>query len=444
MQLPAIDQNICGAWTQLEREFYNKMPFFFLKGESDRRKRWPIYQKLLGSVPWKPNQGPTMRRIGSEPSPVIRQSAYPQRIYTERVTADVFATRERIMDAYIYEHKFVSTNFNFVPEFTDFMKHTNAAIEDINRQIITYEDIFYRTMLLDKAPRIYIAGIGLVDAPTAIGNAAGTQADSKTLAWWAAQIATLLGATDGSLTITELFKALNCLENDIGASPFDGSGTQRMDSMPLDGRYLLVIDGQAYNQFIGDPWTTDNRPLNMNIITDNFKGDIFGRIRARIEPQSKRLGLVTTAGLTAAVEYAPETIQLDTARDNYGQTIPNPSYTNIGPGSVITTSSPYQLAFLFGKNVGDSIDVGPPPAEFVGRKSRKEFEGMQWNGKTYLTDNFLVNCVDANGTSTVETNSWGEYLRAQAAATFGVSLFNAQNCLPILFKRRVGIGNAST
>lgn len=445
MNLPALDQNICGAWTQQQTDTYNKSPFFFMKKEIDTRKSWLTFQKLLGSISWKPNQGDTMRVVGAEPTPVLRQTAYPTRIHTGTVTADVIAYRERKMDAFVYEHNFVTPHFYFVPEWTDFMKHIDETITNVNRQIVIYEDTFYRTMLTDKAPYIYIAGIGLVPSPTGIGNAAGDAGGSKTNAWWVNQIVALLGVPEGYLSFSELFKVLNDAENSIGMSPFDGSGTPRMDSTSLDGRYLLIGHNEVWNNFVNDPWTKENRPLNMDIVTGPFKGDIFGRIRFRHERWARRFN-IDTENPSALLSYAPETVELNTAAENFGQTQPNLQYTQIVPNpdaNQIQECSPYELAYLVGRTPGDSIDVGPPPAEFTRSMPAGEGVKMNWNGKTYLTKDFLIPCTDANGVATVEMNSWGRYARGQATATLGVSLFNNRNFLPILFKRRVGINTVT-
>lgn len=433
MQLPAIDQNSCGAWTQQQTDTYNKLPFYFMKGEVDTRKSWLVFQKLLGSIPWKPNQSDTMRRVGAEPTPVMRQTAYPNRIHTTRPLADIISYRERKLDAFVYMQDFLTPHFWFVPEWTDFMRHIDETVENVNRQITIYEDIFYRTMLTDKAPFVYVVGVGLVAAPTAIGNAAGTGALSKTLAWWSAQMNALLGVAEGYLTFSELFKILNSFEDEVGATPFDGSGTPRMDSAPLDGRFLLVGGSQVWNNFVDDPWVKENRPLSMNIVTEGFKGDLFGRIRYRAERWPRRFAFTAVVdGQQTAASYEPETIELSPNRDDFGRTIPNPLYTGVA-------NSPYEVAYLVGRSPGDSIDVGPPPPEFTRNMSVGDGTKMNWNGKTYLTKNFLVPCADVDGNPTIEANSFGRYLRGQATASLGISVFNAQNFLPILFKRRIGI-----
>ena len=63
------------------------------------------------------------------------------------------------------------------------------------------------------------------------------------------------------------------------------------DSSPLNQKYCLVTSGEAWNNFVDDPWIKENRPLNMNIVTDGFKGDLWGRIRTKLERYSLRFGI---------------------------------------------------------------------------------------------------------------------------------------------------------
>ena len=136
--LPGLDQNICAKWNQLQVDFYNKLPIYFAKFNSEFRKDWERWQKLVpGRFKWQPNMGDTMRRIAQERSPIIRQEAHPELI-TDRPTADVYYTRERTNDVKIYRHRFVSRDFHFYPEFADFYQHIQYETEDLQRQINNY------------------------------------------------------------------------------------------------------------------------------------------------------------------------------------------------------------------------------------------------------------------------------------------------------------------
>lgn len=432
MQLPAIDQNICAQWTQQANDLYNKLPYYFMEGQAQYRKWWATWPKLLGSVAWKPNMGDTMRTVVAEPTPVMRQQAFPELLNTTPLT-DVVNYRERKLDSKPRWQDFVSPHFNWLPEFQDFMKHIDRTVENINKQTIMFENIFYRTQIWHRSPYVYIAGVGLVDAPTGEGNSAGTS--GKTNAWIGGQLASLAGATDGSLSLAELFKALNAFEQEIGATPYEGSGTPGADSSPLNERYALVQSGESWNNFFNDPWIKENRPLGMNIVTDNFKGDLFGRIRSKIEKYP--FNIKADANFVPSFPV-PELIEEDPNREDFGRTKPNPDYSK-------PSNSPYAVAWLLGGGSYDMIEVGPPPSEFTRNLPLGEFSKMNWNGKAQLTKNFLVPCSPTGGggnTINYDTNSFGRYLRAQATVTVGCRQTNPQNVLPIIYKRRIGINSA--
>jgi hypothetical protein len=427
MDLPAIDQNICGAWTEQQLTFYNALPFYFMEGQAQYRKRWPTWSKILsGKVAWKPQMGDTMRTVVAEPTPILRQQAFPNLLNVSPLT-DVVNYRERKLDSKPRWQDFVSPHFNFYPEFTDFMRHIDRTLENITKQISQFEEVFIRTNMFHRSPYIYVAGVGLVDAPTGEGNAAGTS--GKTTAWLQAQMAALAGTADGYLTLETLFKALNEFEQTVGATPFDGSGTPGGDSSPLNERFCLVQSAESWNNFVNDPWTKENRPLNMNIVTDSFKGDLFGRIRSKLESTPMRYAL--------DVDFSPslpnpELIELNTDREDYQRTKPNPAYAKV-------VNAPVEVAFLVGGPNYDGIEVGPPPSEFTRDLSQGDAIKMSWNGKPYMNKNFLVPCLNGDGSVQYDANSFGRFLRLQATATVGVRAVNPQNILPIIFKRRVGI-----
>lgn len=418
--LPGLDQNICAKWNQLQVDFYNKLPIYFAKFNADFRKDWERWQKLVpGRFKWQPNMGDTMRRIAQERSPIIRQEAHPELI-TERPTADVYYTRERSHDVKIYRHRFVSRDFHFYPEFADFYQHIQYETEDLQRQINNYYELFIRTRAYHLAPYVYIAGVGLVDALTGIPNSAGTA--GKTNAWIQEQ----LSKNVGYLSLEELFKVLSSAETDVGMTPYEGSGKPGGESKPLDQRFCLVTGSETWNNFVSDPWTKENRPLNMNIVTDQFKGDLFGKIRCMLE--ARPLNYVRAANGTVSLP-APETVSEDAARAvELYRTRPLPDYAR---------NAQYTVSYLVGGNFGSIMEVGAPPSMFT--KSVEDGMAMNWNGKITVNKNFLTQCKDADGNTQLDTNSWGEWLRLQAQLTMGYAPDNAFNILPIYHKRRVGI-----
>lgn len=427
MQIPSIDQNICANWSQLETDAYNALPVYFMEAITKHRAYWPSWSKVAtGTVNWKANSGDTMKTIIAEPTPVMRQDAYPQLLSTTS-TADVISYRERTLTSQPGYHDFVSPHYPFYPEFNDYMNHIDRNIENITRQMTVYEEAYIRNQMFHRAPYMYIAGVGLVDAPTGTGNAAGTS--GKTNAWLQAQIASLSAAETGYLSFEELFKALNFFEEQVGGTPFEGSGQPGGTSSPLNERFCLIQSAESWNNFVNDPWVKQNRPLSMDIVTGPFKGDLFGRIRSKIEryPQRYAIDVDFSPSLPA-----PEVTEENSDREDFGATKPNPSYS-------IVANAPIELAFLVGGPNFDIIKVGPPPSAFTKDLPAGQGAAMNWNGKPYMTKNFLIPCVDPNGTTVYQANSFGRYMRLQATATYGIRATNPKNVLPILFKRRVGI-----
>jgi len=426
MQIPSVDQNVCGSWTEQQLNLYNKLPFYLLEAEADYRARWVTWRELLGEVPWKANQGNTMRRVMAEPTPIMRQEAYPS-LLADMPKVDVINYLERTADTKVRMQDFVSPHFSYLPEFQDFMKHIDRTVENINKQTTYFEDCFYRTMLFHHAPYVWVAGVGLVAAPT--GDPSSDGSTGKTNAWLQAQFAALSGVGDGTLTFQELFKAFNAFEQEVGASPYEGTGKPDGDSSPLNEKYCLVHSGESWNNFVDDPWVKENRPLNMNIVTQGFKGDIFGRIRCKSQRYPTRYAI--DKDFTPSLPI-PELSELNPDREDYGRTKPNPAYS-------IPNNAPIEIGYLIGMKPADAVRVGPPPAEFVRDLDQGAAIKMNWNGKSYLTKNFFIPCKQSDGTTTYQMNEFGRYLRAQASLSLAISMINMQNIMPIIYKRHVGI-----
>ena len=430
MTLPGIDQTICGDWTEQQVDLYNKLDFYLLEAQTQYRKHWTVFDKLFNSIQWKPNMGPTMRRVMTEPTPIMRQEAIPN-LLSEVPKTDVISTRERSADSKPRWQDFVSPNFYFLPSFQDFMKHIDDNMENVNKQMTVFEDIFYRTMIFHWAPYVYVMGVGLVAAPA--GNPTTTGTGGKTNAWLQAQIEAMSAAGPGTLTFSELYKAFNAFETEVGATPFEGTGKPGADSNPLNQRFCLVQSSESWNNFVDDPWLKENRPINMNIVTDAFKGDIFGRIRSRLERFPIRYAI---DGDFSPSQHAPEIIEENPDAPDYGRTKPYYKYARV-------SESPIEVAFLVGGAAADIIKTGPPPSEWVRDLDQGAATKMNWNGKAYLTKEFLTKCKNVDGTEVYEANSFGRYLRIQGTLTVGISMINMHNVLPIIYKRRVAVTTAA-
>lgn len=421
MNLPALDTTTCQSWSEIDRDLYAKLPYYFYKATAAFRQSWETWPKLLEKIPWTANQGSTMKLVGVEPQPVLRQMAFPK-LLSETPQLDVVFVRERTTEAKLRIKQFMTPHFNFLPAFQDFMRgNIQPHRENLDRQIIIYEEQFYRTHIFHWSPFVYLAGYGLVAAPSAEGSSDGSTGKSN--AWLQSEA---LNKVTQPLTFKELFKAQNQFEEEVGATPYEGSGQPGGESGPLNEKFGLVTNAQTWNNFVDDPWLKENRPLNMNIVTEAFRGEFFGKIKTKIE----RYGIRILADNNFSPTFpAPETVEADSSHPEYNRTYPNPDYAR---------NSQFHVSFLLGGKNYQYIDVGPVPSPF-GEKDVNGIMGMDWNGKIQLTKNFAVPCIDSNGSQVFDFNTFGHYIRMQAEAAMGIVGFNKFNILPIIHLAKTGL-----
>lgn len=422
--LPAIDANLWNQWSQEDKDKYAKMPYFLVKDDQEMRKRYTTHTQLISdTVPWKPNDGEIMKQVIVEDSPIIRQEARPNPLQEEPL-ADIHTVRERYAEARLYSHEFHSPHFQFLPSFQDFMRgNLLPCRRTLETQIRYYEEFFYRTYIWDYSPYVYFVGHSggeLVSAPVGVG--------AKTTEWLQYNLQQVNGT--GRLSFAELYKAFNVFTEEISATPYEGSSQPGGDSRPLDERYCFVTSSRQWNSWLNDPWLKENRPLNMNIVTDSFKGDLFGRIRCKLEKYPIRFALTNDKVPSLP---APEGYNTTSTDGDYNRTRMADAYSKIA-------NAPVEVGWFYGGRNYRKIRVGAPPEFFSGSASDpNKIAGMEWSGQINATRNFLIPKKDSGGNIVWDTNSFGKYVKFQSLLAMGIIATHPFNVMPVVYSRQDGI-----
>jgi hypothetical protein len=425
LNVPSLNNTPGANWTPQQINYYARSPYWLARGDQKKRAIWETWKPHLGSTKWKPNQGSTRKLVMTEFAPIQRQVAVGNAL-TTAPTRDITTIKERTTDGSLVSKQFVTPHFYYEPEFADFMSHMADHRDNITKQMVHYEEMFYRTFLLSKAPYVYVCGEGLITAPVGMMSEDLTADASKNKAFF---LDKCIAKCTSHMSVAELAKALTVAEEDCGMVPFEGSGKQRNKSEALDDRFLLITSSMTWNQFTDDPWVRENRPLGMDIVTQKYRGDLLGRIRTQIEKWGMRIK--ANADATDISLPDPEIWQADNNLELLNRCGPNPDYANKGN---------WHVSFLLGAPSAETLDAGPPPAAFA-QGMPNGFGAMDWNGKIVMNKNFLIKTGAA--ASDVDTNDFGLYLRLQSMLNLGIQSTASYNILPIFHKGRIMTAQSS-
>jgi len=415
--------------TVQDNALYNQLPFYLVKNEVPQFAKKSIFDQLYGDVSWLANEGPIMKGVTPQRSPVGRSFFFPNPI-TTLSNKDINQVTESTEQAILYKHRQESFQFNFIPNFTVFWKtYLQFADTDIVNKIALSNNQFIETQMWQATPNVYLCGSGLVTAPVGTMNITLTGANSKTAAWL---IATVNGVGPGtgvlqSLTLRDVYRVVMNLQEDMGAPSFSGSKNMPTDNEGLKSKYALLTSSENFLNWTFDPDVQTLKPLDLNILFNDFKGCLFGTVTTKILPYPIRFNVVDIVDGAGGVLWAagfPISPEIFDATDNKWK--PNPYYTSL-------VSAPYTLSWLLGDGVARTVKVGPPPKEFASNNmSAAKFYPLKWNGEVRLTDQFLISMPDGSQ----DLNTYGEQLKFQSQLTYGYLPCERRFAIAIISERK--------
>lgn len=408
---------------------FNQLPFYLVRNEVEYYTKHSIFNQLYGDIDWETNQGNVMKGVTPQRSPVGRSFFFPNAITTVP-NKDIYQVTESVEQAIIYVHNYESFQFNFLPSFTAFWKtYLQFANKDIVEKIALSNNQFIETQMWQNSPYVYLCGTGLTTGnPTGTMNVAGTAAGSKTAAWL---VNTVLGqggagGVTSGLTLRNVYRAVMNLQEDLAAPAFNGGKNMPKDNEGLKEKYVLLLSSEAFMNFTFDPDVQTLKPLDLNLLFNDFKGMLFGTTTCKINPYPIRFSNVNIADpggnvlWTAGMPIDPEVFD---ATDNKWK--PNPYYVSL-------LSAPFEIAWLLGKDRAKTIKVGPPPKEFAtANMAADKFYKLKWNGEVRLTDQVFI----TNADGTISPNVYGEQMKFISKLTHGYLEGERRHAFPIILRR---------
>ncbi len=428
--------NLPGQFTPAVIEANNRfaqLPFYLVLNEVEQYQLWNEFTQLYGSIPWQENMGSVMEATTPQRSPVGRSFFFPNPI-TQASNKDIYQISESNEKAVLYKHKYGSFVFNFIPSFQVFWDtYIQFNSNDVTKQISCSDNQFIETQMWQNAQYVYCCGTGLIGgAPTQPMNAALNAAGSKTAAWLVATTQGTGGNTGvlNNLRMRDVYRAIMNLQDDLGAPSFNGVKNMPKDNEGLKGNFALFCSSEDWYNFTFDPDVlnkfTGLAPCDLNLVSEDFKGSLFGQILCKIKKYPIRYNVQDITDGAGNVLWAagfPIDPEIFDPTDNKWK--PNPYYTNL-------VSAPFTIAWLMGDNYCKTIKVGPPPKEFASRNmSGDKFYSLRWNGEVRLTDQILI----TNADNTIELNDFGENLQLKAQLVHGLIMTEGRFAFPILIAR---------
>lgn len=404
-------------WTEQDINLYNKLDFYLAKMQVKHFKRYQTFPELLSKQRWTANMGPIMKGVNKEPAPVLRSQFFPNAIETQ-AKKDVIEIREVSEQSRVRYHRFESQLMRFSSSFQDFLTDSvNMTNEGIVQQIANAHNVFLRTYMFHAAPAVWICGA----TPELTPAVYCTGADMSEVKNTAARLS-YTAATTQTLNLKQLSKLGTVMTEDLGCEFYEGDQGQAVNE-GLKGKYCLIGNSEIWDNFSFDPFLLDNRAIDLNIVTERFRGNLWGRWTSKLEQFPMRIAADGSVP-------APQVVEENSAAYDYGATKPNPAYVN----------APFGVAWAMGPDAYKALEVGPPPAPFAkGEMGLGEFHAMDWNGKVKITKDVLVKGLDENGAVVTDTNKYGEYLQLISESYFGITAVRRRNVIPIVYARqRVG------
>lgn len=370
-----------------------------------------------------------MKGVTPQRSPVGRSFFFPLPV-TGVANKDVYQVTESTEQAIVYAHKYESFQFNFLPSFDAFWEtYLQFANKDIVEKISISNNQFIETQMWFNASYVYLCGTGLIGGcPIQAGNAAGTAAGSKTAVWL---IATTLGTGGNTgvlqnLRLRDVYRANMNLSEDLAAPCFSGVTNMPKDNDGVKDKYVVCTSSEGFLNWTFDPDVTLLKPLNLDLLFNDFKGMLFGTTTTKILKYPIRYNVIDIVDGGNNVLWAAGTPIAPEVFDNTdNKWKPNPYYTSL-------ISAPYEINWMLGDSYAKTIKVGPPPKEFAATSMPAlKFYGMRWNGEVRLTDQVLI----TNQDQTISLNSYGENLQFQSKLTHGYLVGERRYAFPMLVAR---------